>query len=86
MGELPTIADLIKAGVVTSEHVDMAVVAVVANSRIGRFAIGKGLYLDLTRIIRRTSVAETMRDPNATEGLKRGVLRKAILQARPAKE
>ena len=47
--------------------------------------MASNLYLDLTRIVRMTRVAATMRDPDASEGLKRGVLRKAILLARPVK-
>ena len=85
MMEPPTTADLIKACDIRDDQVNAAVTAVMGDPRIGRFAIADGLYLDLTRIIRRTGPATTMRDPTATEGLKRGVLRKAILLARPVR-
>ena len=85
MPEQPTIADLIKVGAVTSEAVDAAVATILADPRAGRFEIADNQHLDLTRIIRRNSVARTMKDPDASEGLKRGVLRKAILLAQPVK-
>lgn len=82
--EPPTTADLVKAGLVTGERVDIAVSAIMSDPRAGRFVIADGLYLDLAVVVRRSKHTRLLlKYPDATEGLKRGVFRKAILMARP---
>ena len=82
----PTTDDLIKARIATDERVDEAVAALMANPRTGRFAIADGFHLDLTVVVRRSKHARMLlNDPDATEGLRRGTFRKAILLARPVK-
>ena len=82
----PTTGALIKAGIVTNERVDAAVAAILADLRTGRFAIAEGLHVDLAAIVRRSRHARVLlKDPDATEGLKRGTFRKAILLAHPVK-
>ena len=84
MTDTSTTADLIKTGVVANSAVDAAVDAVLADPRTGRFAIADGLYLDLVGVVRRSRPArKTLGDPDASDGLKRGTLRKTILLARP---
>lgn len=82
----PKTVDLITAGVVTDERVDAAVAAVMADPCTGRFAVADGLHLDLAAVVRHSRRARmVLRDLDATEGLRRGLLRRAILDMRPAK-
>lgn len=93
----PTIADLLKQGLITEDELDVAVNEWFAAPGTKRLAVGRVHHLNvgtglkqnafLGKTLRRNGfVGRTLRDPDPTEGLKRAALRKAILLAHPEKQ
>ncbi|WP_336488245.1 hypothetical protein [Methylobacterium nigriterrae] len=81
-----TIDELLRQGSLTQLDVDAAVDAAAADPSVGRLNVGAAHALNMIAFLRSHSfVAKTLRDPEASEGLKKAALRKVILKARVEK-
>lgn len=81
-----TTEKLLQQGALTDDEVRAAVDAWFTSPSITRFAVGSTYELSVGSALRRNGfLAKTMRDPEASEGLKKAALRKALLQGRPEK-
>ena len=82
----PTTADLLKAKAITSEQVEAAAQALLADPQTGSFPIADGYTLDLAAAVRaHQPSAAALPDPDRKEKFKLTMARTAILQARPEK-
>jgi len=78
-----TIGDLLKQGLVTEDDVHALIDAAVATPSAKRLDVGEAYALNLANFLRAHAfVGKTLRDPDASEGLKKAALRKSILKAR----
>lgn len=85
MANDPTIGELLEAKAI-SQGVLAAVDAYMADPATGAFEMGDGLTLDLAAVVAACPQARfVLDDPNANMMRKRGVVRRAILLARPLK-
>ena len=78
-----TIGELLRQGLISQGDVDAVVAAGVSATPARLLPIGEARTLNLAKFLRAHSfVGKTLRDPDASEGLKRAALRKVILQVR----
>ncbi|GJD97581.1 hypothetical protein OCOJLMKI_4813 [Methylobacterium iners] len=81
-----TIGDLYKAELILEAEVAAAVDAYMDNPRTTTFVFAGGYSINLMAAVRaQPSAKKLINDPEASEGLKRAAVRKAILLARPVK-
>ena len=86
MTESPTTGELYKAEAITDDDLDAAVEAYIADPRTTVFVMGDTYQLDLRAAVKAHPFArDNLRNPEASPGLKRAAVRKAILLARPKK-
>jgi hypothetical protein len=86
MTKNPTVGDLLKQGRVTEDDVRAAVEALLSGPATRHLAVGQTYRLYVGSSLRQGGfLGKTLRDPEASEGLKRAACRKAILLARPEK-
>ncbi|GJE45443.1 hypothetical protein AEGHOMDF_4638 [Methylobacterium soli] len=80
-----TIETLLQQGALTEEEVQSAVNAWLATPSTTRIPVGS-YELTVGTLLRQNGfLAKTMRDPDASEGLKKAALRKVLLRGRPEK-
>ena len=78
-----TIGELLRQGLISQDDVDAAVDAAVSAPSTMHLPVGEAYKLNLTAFLRtRAFVSKTLRDPDASRGLKKAALRKVILTAR----
>ena len=83
----PTVGELFKAQAITVEDVDAAVEAYFSDPRTTLFVMGGDYQLDLKAAVKAHAFArDHLRNPEASPGLKRAAVRKAIMLARPEKQ
>ena len=83
MAENPPTSALVKAKVITSEQVEAAALAVLADQQTGRFPIADGYTLDLAAAVQaHQPAAAALPDPDRSEKSKLTMARTAILLAR----
>lgn len=81
-----TISDLVKAKAITSEQVEAATEALLADRHAGTFPIAEGYVLDLGAALKaHQPSADALATPGMPQGLRRTMVRTAILLARPEK-
>ena len=86
MADAPTIGDLVKAKLITTEQVEAAAEALLADTHAGSFPIAEGYVLDLCAALKaHQPSADTLATPGTPQGLRRTMARTAILLARPEK-
>jgi hypothetical protein len=86
MSTNPTTGELYKAKAITSDKIDAAVDAVLAQPGVGPYPIGGDYLLDLsTDIEAHEPSAAALTDPDRPEKFRRIMARTAILLARPEK-
>ncbi|GEP07778.1 hypothetical protein MOX02_58160 [Methylobacterium oxalidis] len=78
-----TISVLLRQGLISQSDVDAAVDAVAAAPSTRTLPVGDAYVLNLTGFLRmQTFVAKTLRDPDASQTLKKAALNKVIRTAR----
>lgn len=83
MTSAQTVEALLRQGSLSQQEVDAAVDAAVADPSIGRLNVGAEYALNMIAFLRSQSfVAKTLRDPEASVGLKKAALRKVMPKAR----
>jgi hypothetical protein len=83
----PTTGDLLKQGLLTDAEVDAAVETFMADRKATLFVMGSVYQLNPQAAVKAHAFArDNLRNPEASPGLKRAAVRKAILQARPEKQ
>ncbi|GJD96256.1 hypothetical protein [Methylobacterium iners] len=81
-----TIGELYKARLILEAEVAAAVDAYMEDSKATTFVFAGGYSINLMWAVRaQPSAKKLINDPEASEGLKRAVVRKAILLARPVR-
>ncbi|KAB1072877.1 hypothetical protein [Methylobacterium soli] len=80
-----TIETLLQQGALTEEEVQSAVNAWLAMPSATRIPVGSHEVVVGTLLRQNGFLAKTMRDPDASEGLKKAALRKVLLRGRPEK-
>ncbi|GJE41295.1 hypothetical protein [Methylobacterium soli] len=85
MASTATIETLLQQGALTEEEVQAAVNAWLATPSATRIPVGPYELIVGTLLRQNGFLAKTMRDPDASEGLKKAALRKVLLQGRPEK-
>ena len=86
MAETPTIGELYKVKAILGADLDAAVDAFMADPKTSQFMFAGGYSLDLMVAVRAQAAArKLMKDPESSLALKRSVVRRAILLARPSK-
>ena len=86
MAETPIISELYKAKAIVEADLDAAVEAYMADPKTSQFLFAGGYSLDLMVAVRaQASARKLMKDPKSRPSLKRAVVRRAILLARPVK-
>ena len=86
MSTNPSIGELYKAKAITSDEIDAAEDAVLAQPGEGPYPIGDGYLLDLSAAIEaHEPSAAALADPDRPEKFRRTMARTAILLARPDK-
>ena len=87
MAESPTTSALLKAKALSDDDVDAAVEAYIADTRTTVFVVGDTYQVDLRAAMKAHAFArDAFRNPEASPGLKRAAVRRAILLARPEKQ
>ena len=81
-----TIENLLQNGALTENEVRTGVEAWFAAPSTARVAIGAYEVTVGTVLRQNKFLAKTMRDPEASEGLKKAALRKVLLKGRPEKQ
>jgi hypothetical protein len=85
MDTTSTTADLLKRGLIADTEIDAAVETFMADRKATLFVIGSVYKLNLQAAVKAHAFArDNLRNPEASPGLKRAAVRKAILLARPA--
>ncbi|GJE44090.1 hypothetical protein AEGHOMDF_3276 [Methylobacterium soli] len=83
MTSAQTIEALLRQGCLSQQDVDAAVDAAAADPSVGRLNVGAEYALNMIAFLRSQSfVAKTLRDPEASMGLKKAALRKVMPKAR----
>ena len=86
MADPQTIGELFKAKLILEAEMAAAVEAYFADPKTAQFVFAGGYSIDLMSAVRaQPSAKKLISDPDASEGLKRGAIRRAILLARPVK-
>lgn len=84
MAEKPTTGALLKAKCLTTEEVEAAVDAFMADPTVMAFLLGKSYWIDFAEAVCAHEWASvTVANKDATEHLKRTAVRTAIMLARP---
>lgn len=79
MTDTRTISELVKAKVITTEQVDAAVEAYLANDSTGAFEIAPGLTVNLSEAIERCGpTPKVLTDAGSSETYRRTMVRAAI--------
>ena len=87
MAEHPTIGELFKAKTITGAEVDAAVDVFMRDATVSLFRFDSGHALDPSAAVKAHPWAKaTVANQEATEHLRRGAVRTAILLARPEKK
>ena len=82
----PTFGDLYKAKAIVEADLEAAVDAFMADPKTSRFTFAGGYTFSLMMALRaQASARKLMKDPDSSDALKRAVIRRAILLARPVK-
>ena len=78
-----TIGELLRQGLISQDEVNAAVEAAAAAPSAKYVPVGSAYSLNLMNFLRAHAfVGRTLRDPDASLGLKKAALRKVILKAR----
>ena len=86
MAETPTIGGLVKVKAITSEEIEAAAEALLADTQTGASPIADGYTLNLAAAVKpHQPSAAALPDPDRNEKFKLTMARTAILLARPEK-
>ena len=86
MIDQPTISDLVKAKVITSEQVDAATDALLADAQADSFPIAEGYVLDLGATPKaHQPFIDTLATPGTPQRLRHIMARTALMLSRPEK-
>ena len=78
-----TIGELLRQGLISQDEVNAAVETAAATPSAKHVPVGRAYSLNLLNYLRAHAfVGRTLRDPDASLGLKKAALRKVILKAR----
>ena len=81
-----TTADLLKEGLISRAELDAAVETFMADQKAALFVMGSIYKLNPQAAVKAYAFARNnLRNPDASPGLRRAAIRKAILLARPEK-
>ncbi|GJE42741.1 hypothetical protein AEGHOMDF_1914 [Methylobacterium soli] len=84
MVKLPTIGELLQNGDISEDDLQAAISTCVSDPKLTHVVVGKAYRVTLGGTLKTSSFSgRTVRDPEASEGLKRAAVRKALLLARP---